>query len=98
MLMTLLIDRAMGLFGRGGERRYLNRMRKASDLFEAGELAEARPLYERLVVQSIDIYGPDAEQTLLTRGALANTYGEEAPERACRLPKSLLQWTRSNAC
>ena len=68
-----LIDRAMGLVGRGREHGFNRRMQQALELRDEGEVTEARGLYERLVVEATELYGADAELTLLTRGCLANT-------------------------
>jgi hypothetical protein len=86
-----LIDRALGLFGRGREHGLNKRMQQALDLRDAGEMAKARAIYERLVVEATELYGADAELTILLRGCLANTYRDEAPERACQLLEQVVQ-------
>lgn len=63
---------------------------KALRLFEAGKEEESRGLYERLVGESIKMWGPDHEQTFLARAALANTYGS-TPERGAVLLEEVLE-------
>ncbi len=85
-----LIDQALGLFGRGREHGFRDRMQQASALSHAGEKAKARTLYEQLVVEATELYGADAELTLITRGCVANTY-EDEPERAVQLLEQIVQ-------
>lgn len=85
-----LIDQALGLVGRGREHRFHERMRQASAHHRAGEEAEARALYERLIVEATELYGADAELTLITRGCLANTYDDE-PAQAVQLLEQIVQ-------
>jgi hypothetical protein len=86
-----LIDQALGLFGRGREHRFQQRMQQASALSHAGEKAEARALYEGLAGEATELYGADAELTLITRGCVADTYEDEAPERAVRLLEQIVR-------
>jgi hypothetical protein len=79
----------MGLFDRSGERGFRDRMQEASDLFDEGDMAAARARYERLVVEATELFGADAELTLLIRGTLANTYRDD-PDRACQLLEQLV--------
>jgi hypothetical protein len=81
----------MELFDGGSERGYREGMQQASALSHAGEMAEARALYERLVVEATELYGAYGELTLLTRGCLANTYRDDAPERACLLLEQVVR-------
>ena len=66
-------------------------MQQASALSHTGEKAEARALYERLVGEATELYGADAELTLITRGCVADTYEDEAPERAVQLLEQIVR-------
>jgi hypothetical protein len=81
----------LGLLDRGGERGFFKHWLEANRRFDSGEYQKARAHYERLLEEAFRLFGPDDANTLHVRASLANTYAEEAPERACELLEEVVR-------